>query len=266
MNKPHVAVTYQGVLAFLACSCLLGCGGQVRPTDLDTYDRFRTQRIEPRDSLFVLYTVKELGKLNWYTFANYSAMYQMKNEQVEYFIGGTFYSPNRTKIIVWIGERLPNARTIDKYSEDPEVNRICPHGSDTIYLMSAVIGFRNDPDSTWQLYPFNNEQAVCWITKEQVLNILGQYYFEKMKGHAMYHISPSGPRKGEEQLEAYGFNLQDEGFWTKCWLWQRDSVSGCGLFPFQLARGYCHPFEVPHIVYPDEILSMFEQHPAYESR
>lgn len=222
---------------------------------METYDQFRTQQIEPRDSLFILHTVKEWGKKNWYTFSDYSKMYKVTNEQVEYFIGGTFYSPDKKRILVWIGEKMPNAATIEIYNKDkPEVNKLCPTGGDIIYNLSALIGYRDSVNQTWKLYPFDQQTAGCFDSKDKVINVLGQYYFGQMKTHQMYRMMQTGKKKGYRELQAYGYNLQDKGFWDKCWLWQKDTVGSYGLYPFQI-KGYdCDKenYQIISDTYPDQ--------------
>ena len=245
--------------------CLQNCGQTL--AKMETYDQYRTQHIEPRDSLFILSTIKEWGKMNWYTFEDFSNSYKMVNDQIEYFIGGTFYSPDRKKIIVWIGNKKPNAESIQSTRSKPELNRICPIAGDTIYSMTALIGIRDSIDQLWELYPFNQQQATCYDSKENVINVLGQYYFEKMKTHQMYRIMQEGKRKGHKELQAYGYNLQDKDFWDKCWLFQKDSVGSNNLYPFQI-KGYnyngdkctrecAEPYNPPEIEYSTEILKLY---------
>lgn len=253
-------------LTCLICICLLGCV-ETNKSDIETFDQYRAQVIEPRDSLYVLYTVKEWGKANWWTWEDYSRMYNITNDVVEYYIGGTFYSPDRKKIMVWVGDKLPNATTIENYNPKPELNKVCPVGPDTIHSMSAIIGYRDSINQPWKLYPFNQQSAVCGSTKEGVISILGEYYFKRMKNHQMYKMIQSGPRKGHKEPQAYGYNLQDDGFWDKCWLFKKDTVGSYGLYPFQI-KGYnykgeactqqcAEPFNPPHINYPEEILIMY---------
>jgi hypothetical protein len=257
------------VVLLLLMLGLQSCGQNGGKGKIETYDQFRTQKLEPRDSIFILYTVKEWSKLNWWTFEDYSKMYKMTNSQVSYFIAGVFYSPDRKKILVWDGEKVPNAPSIEVYNKtDKEVNRICPNGGDTVYNLSALIGFRNNVNDTWHLYPFDQEAAVCGNSKDVVINVLGQYYFGLMKTHQMNRMMQSGERKGYLELEAYGYNLQDKDFWDKCWLWQKDTVGSYNMYPFQL-KGYndggdkCNknsgdPYNPPKLNYPEDILKLYK--------
>jgi hypothetical protein len=266
MKGNHNYITF---LFLLLLFSLQGFGQSNKENQLETYSQFRTQKIELRDSLYILHTIKEWSKKNWYTFEDYSKMYKMSNDQVEYFLGAIFYSPDRTRIIVWIGNRKPNAETIDIYNkEKKEVNKLCPNGIDTIFSMTALIGIREHKNQSWKLYPFNQQQATCYETKEEVINILGQYYFEKMKDHEMYRMIQKGDRKGYLELEKYQYNLQDKDFWEKCWLWQRDKVGSYNLYPFQI-KGYdyigdkctqkcAEPYNPPQVHYPEEILRLYK--------
>lgn len=253
-------------LLFLLLVSLKSCGQT--NNKMETYDQFRTQQIEPRDSLFILHTVKDWSKHNWYTFEDYSKMYKMTNEQVDYFFGGIFYSPDKKKIFVWLGQKKPNATTTETYSDKAEVNKLCPNGKDIVYSMTALIGIRDSVNQIWKLYPFNQQQANCYDAKDKVINVLGQYYFGQMKKHEMYRIMQSGKRKGHKELQAYAYNLQDKDFWAKCWLFQKDTVGSYGLYPFQI-KGYdyigdkctqkcAEPYKPPAVDYPEEILKLYK--------
>ena len=219
------------IIIFMMLSC------SEATTKLETYEQFMNIKIEKRDSLLVLFTIKEWGLLNWRGWENYSKVYHLSNEAVEYFIAGVFYSPDKTKVIVWVGEKKPNSKSIISYSESDDLNRICPEGPDTIYSLTALIGIRNTPSSIWNLYPFDQQLAVCYDSMDQVINVLGQYYFEKMSNHSMYVMQQSGDSIGIRVLKPFKYNLQDSNFWYKSWLWEKDTVGSHGLYPFQI-KGY----------------------------
>jgi hypothetical protein len=235
---------------------------------LDNYKQFHNQKIELRDSLFVLHTVKIWGEKNWHTWNDYSKLYSISKNDVEYFIGGTFYSPDKKKMIVWVGEKLYNAKSLEMTRGVEGLNKICPNGGDTIYNLSALIGIREDINQSWKLYPFDQQNAVCFDTKEEAINVLNQYYFTQMKTHQMYKMMQNGRKKGHKILQAYGFNIQDKEFWDKCWLFQKDTVGSYGLYPFQL-KGYDYygerctqkcgeEFILPYIEYPKHILELYK--------
>jgi hypothetical protein len=206
-------------------------------TKQGNYEDYGNQEIEHRDSLLVTFTIKEWGLLNWRGWENYSKDYHLTNELVEYFIAGTFYSPDKTKVILWVGEKKPNSKSIKEYSESDDSNRICPEGADTVYSMTALIGIRNSPNSKWDLYPFDQQLAVCYSTKEQVINVLEQYYFKNMSNHSMYVMQQSGDGIGTRVLTPFAYNLLDSDFWENSWLWKKDTVGSYGLYPFQI-KGY----------------------------
>lgn len=254
------------ILLLLLLVSLQNCGQ--RDTKMETYDHFRMQRIEARDSIFVVYTVKEWHKKDWWTYHDYSRMYKMTNDDIEYFIGGAFYSPDKRKIIVWIGEKLPNATSLEMTRPKPEYNRICPTEGDTIYRLDALIGIRDSINQLWKLYPLELKMAICCVSKEQAISILGKYFFVQMKYHKMARMIQSGEKKGELESVPLGYNLQDKDFWDKCWLFQKDTVGSYGLYPFQIygydyrGRKKCikcaDPFNPPAIDYPEEILKLYK--------
>lgn len=259
---------------------LLACGQSCGEADnksignenvkIETYDKYRTQHLEYRDSLLVFYTVNTWSKINWDIYGGDQRMYRMEDSDIKYFIGGTFYSPDKLKLITWVGTNEPNAESREVYDKkNNKSNKLCPSSSwDIVYGMSALVGFRNSVDEVWMLYPLDNQMADCCRNKEKAINIMGQYYFEKMKGHSMWRLMQSGPQKGEEVSTPYGYNLQDKGFWEKCWLWEKDTITADGLYPFQ-KKGYNHigygadrkmradPVIPPKIEYPDYILKLF---------
>lgn len=280
------------VLGFLLL-IFQSCSQKVKGTKMETYEEYRTQEIEARDSLFVLHTVKEWGRLNWRTWGVGEDLYQITQKEIEYLIGGTFYNLNKTRMLVWMGDKRPNAESLEKTREPLELNRICPTAGDTVYSMTALIGFRENPNTIWKLYPFSQKQAICCKSKAQAISILGQYYFGQMAEHKMYHMQQEGKKKGHRELEAYGYNLQDKAFWKKCWLWKKDNVGSHGLYPFQIKNYSCNaenfnrlltddphthkpylnnelrpfkdelkecaePYELPRINYPKEILDLYK--------
>lgn len=270
-----------GLSLFLCLFLMIiqGCGQtNNNNAKLETYDRYRTQQLETRDSLFILHTVKEWSKLNWYTFEDYSKMYKMTNEQVKYFIGGTFYSPDKKKILVWIGEKVPNAETITIYNKNKsEVNKLCPNGADTIYNLSALIGIRDSVNQIWKLYPFNQQAAGCFSSKEEAINVLGQYYFEKMKTHSVdvskqflnkqyggkvrYDLENKTIDLGYGDSDSplisknLGYNLQDKSFWNMSLIWQKGATVE-GYYDFQLHG--MDLFKIPEVTYPEEILKLYK--------
>jgi hypothetical protein len=264
------------LLYFFLLLSFQSCGQE--KGDIMDYSSFLKEKIEYKDSLFIIYTVKEWSNRNWLYSEDYSKMYKMTNEQVQYFIGGSFYSPDRRKIIVWVGEKLPNAETIEIYSENSEANKICPESGDTIYTLSALIGIRDSSSQTWKLYPFNQQQAICYDSKDKVINVLGQYYFEKMKDHSIFvskkYLNENyggevrydlekktidlgyGHSDSPLILKNFGYNLQDKFFWEKSLIWQNGATVE-GYYEFQLWGD--KPLKVPEIEYPEEILKLYEK-------
>lgn len=252
-------------LVFLVLIGGQGCAQSGSALPLDTFARFRTQPIELRDSLYVLHTVREWSLSDWYYFHDYSKMYEVKMEDVQFFVPSMFYSPDRRRMVAWVGDKIPNAQTKVQYSEKDQLNRICPMGGDTVYSMLALIGYRSNTDSLWHLSPLNLKLVTCSPSMDRVLNIMGQYYFEQMKTHGMYGVVQSGPEKGDLKLNQFAYNLQDPEFWTDCWIWQKDTVGSNGLYWFEVKqyRGYqkffksAIPWDMPSISYPKEILDMY---------
>lgn len=221
------------------CLVVVLAGCKQVSTKPKNYDAYLNGKIEERDSLYIIHTVKAWAKADWWTWGVRSDMYKITSEQIEYFIAGTFYSKDQTKLLVWVGCKKPNANTVVKYSDDAELNRICPSAGDTIYSVSALIGIRDSTNKTWSVYPFDQQLAVCYGNKEEAVAVLCNYYFEQMSTHAMYRMMQGGKLKGKRVLQPYGYNLQDPDFFDKCWLFQKDTVGAYGLYPFQIYGYYC---------------------------
>lgn len=240
---------------WVICCLVVGFTGcKSVETRTKDYSAYLLGKIEERDSLYIMHTLKEWGKADWWSWGVRSDMYNISSGQIEYFIAGTFYSKDHTKILVWAGCKKPNATTITKYNSNPKGNKICPNAGDTIYSLTALIGFRDSVGQTWKLYPFDNEQAVCFDNKESAIAVLCKYYFEQMRTHKMYRMMQGGEMKGHRVLQPYGYNLNEFDFFEKCWLFQKDTVGSNGLYPFQIFGYDCDADSYKDIVetYPDQ--------------
>jgi len=91
----------KNILSFISALILLFLQGCEHASTIETYNRFRNQRIDYRDSIFVLYTVSNWHRLNWDIYSDYSKMYKMNNDEISYFLGGVFYSHDKLKMLVW---------------------------------------------------------------------------------------------------------------------------------------------------------------------
>jgi len=234
------------------------------------------QTTEYRDSIFILYTVKEWGKLNWQYFEDYSRMYKITNDNVEYFISRVFYNEDKKKMIGWIGEKVPNAETIVKYSNEAKNNRICPLAGDTVYHLWSVIGLRDSTNQIWKIYPLQQVKLTCFKSKENAINQLEDYFFNKMKedaenvskkyldknygGKVRYDLERKtielgyGDKNSELIDKNYGYNLNDKYFWEKSLLWQKGATIK-GFYNFQLFG--MDSLKLPAISYPDSILQLY---------
>lgn len=243
-----------------------------------SYENFLIQTIDERDSLYVLHTVKELSAMNWWTFEDYSRMYVMSNDEVEYFIGSVFYNIDKTKMIVWVGEKTPNAKTLSQSRKNSRENRICPTGGKVVFSLMSMVGIRNCPNEMWNLYPLENQSAVCCSSEEECKRVLSHYYFHEMTNHSEYVAKEflNSAYGGEVRydlekkmrdlgygddnspviLKNYGYNLQDDSFWDKSLLWQKGARIS-GKFNFQL-RG-ANEYQVPTIRYPSSIIERYSE-------
>ena len=121
INQLKMGMTMRNVVMMIGNAgaiiiiCFVSCG--LKEDKPNTYDSLRTQKIEYKDSAFIMYTLKEWDLKNWWVFHNDSILYHSSNSKIEYFFSGVFYSPDKKRIVVWFGRKLPNAtarHTINK--------------------------------------------------------------------------------------------------------------------------------------------------------
>ena len=274
-------VNFISVCLFFGTGCVQD-PGQIE--DKTSYFSMHSQKIEYRDSLFIAYTLKEWSNFNWQTFTDYSQLYRITNNEVDYSVERIFYSPDMKRMIAWVSERLFNAASIENYSNNSKNNRICPTGGDTIIQMSAVIAFKDSINQSWKIYPLDYQNVECAPTKQIALKIVEEYYFDKMKTHSEYvnknFLDKNYGGKVREDLEKnmkdmgynddasplvlkeFGYNLQDKDFWEKSLIWQKGARI-TGLYNFQ-TKGNVTPEEkdveliLPKINYPDSILKLYK--------
>ena len=256
-------------LVFLLCSIavLFGCNALKEKND---YCSFVRQKIEYRDSLFINYTVEGWYDSNWH-YNNYPQYYSIDRGSIKYFIDACFYSPDKRKLLAWVGARIPNGMSKEIYSKKYHENKLCPLGGENVYEVGGLIGFRNDVSSTWQLYPFDEQVVICADSLSQAENIMCHYYFNEMATDSFYIIPQSGPSKGQISTAIYGYSVLDTNFWTKSHLWQKDTVRSFGLYPFQVQnyayginqlcinKNCANPFNPPKIKYPEYIINLFKK-------
>ncbi len=245
----------------IAFVILISCSG------LSNSNSTLNQVLDSRDSIYILFTVKALSDSDWNKFTNYSKMYDLKNEQIEFSIEKIFYNKNRTKMIAWVGKKMPNAKTNTSYSSDANANRICSTRTDTIFAMNAIIGFREDSNLIWRIFPFDNISAYCYPTRDKAINIFEDYFLKNMKDEKKWKVIQADEGRGAFELKKYEYNLDDPNFWDKCWMWDIDSVGSNNLHNFEIqtysTTDQCFkcavPYILPKIVYPPYIVTSYSQ-------
>jgi hypothetical protein len=175
----------------------------------------------------------------------------IKKEQINFKIIKTFYSPDRLKIFCWIVRQIPN-------------NPDCRFQQGYSFSSSDIIGFRNNFNEKWKLYPLELQKASCSDSEDWVLNQLEKYYFYEMKNHCenvnkkfldkkyggevRYDLENQtvkdgyGDKANQFILKNYGYNLQDKDFWEKSLIWQKGARIP-GLYNFQ-TKGNVTPDEI----------------------
>jgi hypothetical protein len=260
------------LLAVLILMVLSSCSQNGKTDQLNTFQNIHSSKIQYKDSLYIMYTVQSWSDSNFDLYHDYSKDgYGIKKEDFKYKILRAFYSPDSLKFFCWIVTREPN--TAD-----------CKRPQGYSYSSSDIIGFRNSVKEPWKLYPLELEKAVCFDNENEIMNQLGQYYFQRMKDHSedvnkkfldknyggkvRYDLEEQtikdgyGDKNDPVILKNYGYNLQDKDFWTKSLIWQKGARIP-GLYNFQ-TTGNVTPDEknvelyTPKITYPDSILKLYK--------
>ena len=214
------------------------------------------------DSSFIVYTVKEYSKRDWYWFHNHARMYRINNVEVTFFVQRIFYSPDRKRLVAWVGKKMYNAPSIEKYGKDEKDNRMCPLIGDTVFHFTVLMGYKDGDNGLWKLYPWGNRQVPCCKTIEMGLKELEQYYFKDIKEDYLEVIGQEGKSKGMVKNQPYKYAIIDREFWSSP-VWQRDVVGADNQYPFEvkysrLLTDTCikcaEKMQLPQISYPDSIL------------
>lgn len=212
------------------------------------------------DSLFIVYTVKEYSKQNWHWY-NSTNMYQITNDEITFFVERLFYSPDKKKLVAWVGEKMYNAPTIERYSDDKKTNRICPLAGDTVFHFTVLMGYK-DNNGLWKLYPWGNRQVPCCNAINIGVKELEKYYFKDIKKDYFEAVGQEGKSKGIVKKQPYKYAISDKEFWSSP-LWQKDVVGSDNQYPFEvtyyrLLTDTCikcaDKMQLPTINYPDSIL------------
>lgn len=263
------------IASFVLLIYMQACGQTSTKDKLIDYKPLLESKLDKRDSAYFLYTIKEWGKQRWNTWAIRNDIYKISIDDINYFVGSVFYSPDKTKVLVWVGQKMPNVNSKESIQENPDLNKICPESEDTVYNMGVIIGFRNNQNELWKLYPFNEISATCYSSEEEVFSILSNYFFVEMKDDVIAvkedFLDPSFGGKQRKDLDEqnnipgfdepskykykeYGYNLQDLNFWDKSLIWQK-GANVKGYYDFQL-KGE-DTLSLPNIDYPKAIIYMF---------
>jgi hypothetical protein len=242
------------------------------------------QKIEVRDSLFILFTLKSFYENDWDSFRDDSKFYKIDTTKIRYSIDRVFYSPDRKKIFIWTVRKSPNGPSITIYKADKTANYLCQKSDDMFYDITALIGFRESINSTWNIYPFTNLIVSCSKSISEGDQLFCKYYFEQMKdnsesvnkkfldknygGEVRYDIEDEtvkdgyGDKNYQLIFKNYGYNLQDKDFWNRSLIWQKGARIP-GLYNFQ-TTGNVTPDEgnvemvLPNIKYPDSFLKLYK--------
>lgn len=256
-------------------SCCMSCQNidDKKEQKLETYDNVPKQIIETRDEQYILFTVEQFIKQHFYTFGYYNDYDHigLKLEDVKIEVERIFYSPDKLKMVAWIFYTVPNNKDYARKDQN------------YYYNAEALVGFRENPSTTWLIYPFDEFSANGSGTKDWLHNQMGQYYFEKMAkdgeyvnenyldenygGKIDYDEENRKKRKGTALetpfvMKEFGYNINDVEFWNKSLVWQKGARIP-NYYNFQtngnVTLTHKEPLrKLPVIEYPKEILRQYE--------
>ncbi|MEO7461911.1 MAG: hypothetical protein ABIT96_04240 [Ferruginibacter sp.] len=190
-------------------------------------------------------------------------MYHITNDEITFFVERIFYSPDKKKLVAWVGKKMYNAPTIEKYSDNDTANRICPLASDTVFHFTVLMGYKDSDTDLWKLYPWGNRQVPCCRTEQIGVKELEEYYFKNIQEDYFEAVGQSGKSKGIVRNQPYKYPITAKEFWSSP-LWQRDVVGANSKYPFEvkyyrLLTDTClkcaEEMKLPQINYPDSLLT-----------
>ena len=225
-----------------------------------------TFRMPVRDSVSIFYTIKKWHSLNYGQYHNLEDYYESSNDDITYYIGGVFYSPDKLKALLWVGEKNKNAYIKGIVNRE----KICNTTQDYYYSMHAIIGLRDDTNKMWKIYPFDKYIISCANSEEETKTNFAKYYFSDFSKEEMIFVEQSGKNKGKIVFKKHGYSILDRKFWEKCWLFQKDTVGSNGLYSFEIKEysnlhsvedrciNCAEKIDLPIVEYPKQIIELYK--------
>jgi hypothetical protein len=225
------------------------------------YKANKLEFADNKDSLLLVHIIQEYSKVNFWNFTDYSVMYEGSNKSVTYFVDRLFYDKDSTRLVAWIGEKMPNFQTKSKYNANEESNKICPYAKDTVFNLFVVIGYK-EKSLKWKVYPWGNQQALCYSGLNEARSVLESYYFNSIKNDKI-EIAEN-KKNGERELTfcSINYSILENKFWTNSPVWKKGSTASFNLFPFEIQSYDINnencpkcpiPFILPIVNYPDSV-------------
>jgi len=201
-------------------------------------NEYCTQKIEPRDSLYINYTVKYWRNSGggFHYWGNMEELYWINNDDIKPYVSAVFYGKDKKKMVFWLGEKMPNAFTRKHYRPDGDTtkDRLIPLGWVNFdYCITPMIGFRDSINQPWTISTLPGINASGNFSKEMADRAMAQFCFIDFKNLENHYVTQGGPHKGVIIWKKNGYNVQDTDFFEKCPLWEKDTVGADGLYPFQ---------------------------------
>ncbi len=167
-----------------------------------------------RDSMLLAFTFNQFINKDYYEL-HYLHQYRKKGYQVNIYVDDIFYSPDSLKLFAFIIVEMPTAAEWNQNSLEDSTKQ-------WYYASYDWIGFRENTNEIWKLYPFHKNRSNGYATYETVQFNLRDYYFDEIKDAIHFKTNCS---------------LVDTCFWTEEKIWKKAEFVE-GYYDFQIAPGY----------------------------
>lgn len=194
------------------------CNSQEQPTKND--------RANKKQDVLIQRTIRkwlEGNEVSWFERNRYYCNDTAEGPQV--IIDTVLYDGSRTKLyaIVIIASDTCKISQNDKDAFYSELK------GGTVYDARGIIGFKDSITSHWSFYHYSPLIQQGFLTQLDISKQTRAFFFSEFKNRSMQ----SRVENGRPQYQKIGFNINDDDFWTKSFVWQKDLIIP-GYYNFQV--------------------------------
>ncbi len=215
------------VAILFSCLKLFSCSGEELGEPGKTLsDPHVPDTFIQRDVEFIQLTVRDFIRVDYprYQFPGY-------DERTEIFVDRIFYSPDSLRVFAFV---------ILKCYNNNEVTQKQGY----YFNGKALVGYRENPNEIWKIYPYRSYSASVFQKYETVQNFLTESYMHRLKSYVDgHHVK-------------VGYNVGDPRFW-KSPIWEKGHRVP-GYYNFELGT-FLKPLRTLRTNYPPELLEQFKK-------